>query len=146
MQIDNCLGPHLTSSVKRFGDYTLNMAKPPEPWLDDQMIIRCLEKGRPGCRAKQFCLSSEKRRTTGIETLRVESWNFTLISGCGPFWDDSVLRGDRNNRFGARFSVERRAAILRALCASCRQCLPRLITLSANTPKPTQPFIPSIPE
>ncbi len=25
------LNPHLTSSVKRFGDYTLNMTKPPEP-------------------------------------------------------------------------------------------------------------------
>jgi TnpA family transposase len=32
----NFLSPHLTSCVKRFGDYTLNTAKPPEPWLDDQ--------------------------------------------------------------------------------------------------------------
>jgi hypothetical protein len=34
------LSPHLTSSVKRFGDYTLNMAKPPEPWLDDHTLPR----------------------------------------------------------------------------------------------------------
>jgi hypothetical protein len=32
----NFLSPHLTSSIKRFGDYTLNMARPPEPWLDNQ--------------------------------------------------------------------------------------------------------------
>lgn len=32
----NFLSPHLTSCVKRFGDYTLNTAKPPEPWLNDQ--------------------------------------------------------------------------------------------------------------
>lgn len=32
----NFLSPHLTSCVKRFGDYSLNMAKPPEPWLDNQ--------------------------------------------------------------------------------------------------------------
>lgn len=32
----NFLSPHLTSCVKRFGDYTLNMAKPPKPWLDNQ--------------------------------------------------------------------------------------------------------------
>jgi len=32
----NFLSPHLTSCVKRFGDYTLNTAKTPEPWLDDQ--------------------------------------------------------------------------------------------------------------
>ena len=36
----NFLSPHLTSSVKRFGDYTLNMAKPPEPWLDDHTLPR----------------------------------------------------------------------------------------------------------
>jgi TnpA family transposase len=36
----NFLSPHLTSSVKRFGDYTLDMAKPPEPWLDDHSLPR----------------------------------------------------------------------------------------------------------
>ena len=30
------LSPHLTSCLKRFGDYTLNAAKQPEPWLDNQ--------------------------------------------------------------------------------------------------------------
>jgi Tn3 transposase DDE domain len=33
----NFLSPHLTGCIKRFGDYTVNMAKPPEPWLDDQV-------------------------------------------------------------------------------------------------------------
>jgi hypothetical protein len=34
------LSPHLTGCIKRFGDYTVNMAKPPEPWLDDQVPTR----------------------------------------------------------------------------------------------------------
>jgi len=32
----NFLSPHLTSCLKRFGDYAVDTAKPPEPWLDDQ--------------------------------------------------------------------------------------------------------------
>jgi hypothetical protein len=32
----NFLSPHLASCVKRFGDYKLNTAKTPVPWLDDQ--------------------------------------------------------------------------------------------------------------
>jgi hypothetical protein len=36
----NFLSPHLTSSVKRFGDCTLNMAKPPDPWLHDHSLPR----------------------------------------------------------------------------------------------------------
>jgi TnpA family transposase len=36
----NFLSPHLTGCIKRFGDYTVNMAKPPEPWLDDQVPPR----------------------------------------------------------------------------------------------------------
>jgi hypothetical protein len=33
----NFLSPHLTSCVKRFGDYALDLAKPPESWLAGQL-------------------------------------------------------------------------------------------------------------
>jgi Tn3 transposase DDE domain len=32
----NFLSPRLTSSIKRFGDYSLDLARPPEPWLENQ--------------------------------------------------------------------------------------------------------------
>jgi TnpA family transposase len=32
----NFLSPHLTSCLKRFGDYAVDTARPPEPWLDNQ--------------------------------------------------------------------------------------------------------------
>jgi TnpA family transposase len=48
------LSPHLTSCVKRFGDYTLNTTKSPEPWLDDQPHP---ENDQTGCRISPFYLS-----------------------------------------------------------------------------------------
>jgi hypothetical protein len=48
------------------------------------MIIRCPEKGRPGCRARQFFLSSEKSRTTGIGNSDGRTAEFYTYLGCGP--------------------------------------------------------------
>jgi hypothetical protein len=83
----NFLSPHLTGCIKRFGDYTVNMAKPPEPWLDDQVPPRKGPIGRP---TRQFCSLSAKRKPRGIGTsdavLRWRKslwWIFTLISAGG---------------------------------------------------------------
>jgi TnpA family transposase len=50
----NFLSPHLTSCVKRFGDYALDLAKPPEPWLDGQLPPRKLPRGLPNQRVLSF--------------------------------------------------------------------------------------------
>ena len=50
----NYLSPHLTSCVKRFGDYALDLAKPPEPWLDGQLPPRKLPRGLPNQRVLSF--------------------------------------------------------------------------------------------
>jgi len=50
----NFLSPYLTSCIKRFGDYTLNLSKPPEPWLDDQSLPRKTPKRVPSQVALPF--------------------------------------------------------------------------------------------
>ena len=50
----NFLSPHLTSCVKRFGDYSLDLANPPDPWLDGQPVPRKQPRGLPNQRVLSF--------------------------------------------------------------------------------------------
>ena len=40
------LSPHATSHVKRFGEYTLNLRTPPNPWLSEPVFRDALREVR----------------------------------------------------------------------------------------------------
>ncbi|WP_233171851.1 Tn3 family transposase [Dyella sp. ASV21] len=42
----SCLSPYVTSGIKRFGDYRLDLKRPPEPWIRDRTLRAAVKAAR----------------------------------------------------------------------------------------------------
>lgn len=48
-----CLSPYITSGVKRFGDYRLDLKRPPEPWIRDRAFKAAAKAARASTESEE---------------------------------------------------------------------------------------------